>query len=95
MASAKVTFTLDRETLAKLDLTAKRLRKPKSQVVREAIADYHRRSDRLSDTERDRLLAAIDHFAGLPPTRSQAQVEAELKELRAVRRLPGRWHPVD
>jgi len=95
MAAIKVTFTLDRKTLDKLELTARRLRKPKSQVVREAIAEYHRQFDRLSEAERDRMLAVIDRIAAQPPTRPQLEVKAELKELRAVRRMPGRLHPSD
>ncbi|MGH9458519.1 MAG: ribbon-helix-helix protein, CopG family, partial [Thermoanaerobaculia bacterium] len=45
----KVTFTLDDATLERLATTAERLRKPKSAVVREAIADYHERAGRLGE----------------------------------------------
>jgi len=93
--AVKVTFTLDEATVNRLRLTAERLQKPKSQVVREAIREYYDRSDRLSETERKRMLASLDRLAMMPPTRPQEEVEAELAEIRAVRRLPGRLHPVD
>ena len=44
----KVTFTLDQATLARLQETAARLAKPKSEVVREAILEFHDRIVRLS-----------------------------------------------
>ncbi len=50
----KVTFTLDDTTVARLNETARRLSKPKSELVREAIKAYHAKSDRLSDAERER-----------------------------------------
>jgi predicted transcriptional regulator len=43
MATTKVTFTLDEETVHRIDDAAVHLAKPKSQVVREAVADYHSR----------------------------------------------------
>ncbi len=91
--AVKVTFTLDEETIQVLELTAHRQRKPKSQVVREAIREHHANADRLTEAERKQLLAVIDRIAAQPPTRPQHEVEAELAELRAVRRLPGRLHP--
>ena len=46
MATTKVTFTLDAETVSRLSVTAERLALPKSAVVREAIRDF---SDRGGD----------------------------------------------
>jgi len=45
---ARVTFSLDDATVARIRQTAARLRKPQSLVVREAVADYAARADRLS-----------------------------------------------
>ena len=82
----KVTFTLDDETVERLRRLAMRLRKPQSQVVRESIRDYEARSDKLSDDERRRMLAALDKLMKEPPTRSQADVDGELREIRRSRR---------
>ena len=91
----KVTFTLDKATVARLDQTAERLSKPKSEVVREAIADYHAKSDRLSEAERARLLRIVDELTAQPSTRGQAAVNREIREVRRVRRSGGRLHPSD
>jgi predicted transcriptional regulator len=48
MAMAKVTYTLDDRTVDLLKRTAAQQRKPQSQVVREAIAEYAARVERLS-----------------------------------------------
>jgi metal-responsive CopG/Arc/MetJ family transcriptional regulator len=88
----KVTFTLDEETIARLNETAERLSKPKSEVVREAIKGYRgtNTSDRLSEAERQRMLRVLKEYALLPPTRSSAETDRELAELRASRRRSGR-----
>ncbi len=82
----KVTFTLDEATVAKLQDAAQRLSKPKSEVVREAVLDYHSRIGRLSERERLRMLRVLDEHLARPPQRTQAVVDRELKELRASRR---------
>jgi hypothetical protein len=86
----KVTFTLDEATVEQLRRTAARVRKPQSQVVREAIGEYAARSDRLSDEERRRMLAVLDRVIGQPPSRPPAETDAELREIRAARRRWGR-----
>ncbi|HSL22053.1 MAG TPA: ribbon-helix-helix protein, CopG family [Vicinamibacterales bacterium] len=86
----KLTFTLDDETVADLERTASRLRRPKSQVVREAIREYGARTDRLSDDERTRMLEALDRMIRRPRSRSAAAVKRELAEIRAARRAGGR-----
>lgn len=91
----KVTYTLDDETVQRIRRVAARLGKPQSQVVREAIKDYEARSDKLSDEERDRMLAVLDRLRTQLPTRPQAEVDAELRELRRSRRGPGRLHPAE
>jgi len=90
----KVTYTLDDETVERIRRVSARLGKPQSYVVREAIRDYEARSDKLSDEERDRMLAVLDRIMKEPPTRPQSEVDAELRELRKNRRW-GRLHPAD
>jgi predicted transcriptional regulator len=90
MATAKVTFTLDRDTLSKLADAAARLSRPKSQVVREAIADYYARLGRLSEAERARMLSDFDRLVPAIPNRPAAEVEAELREIRKARKAGGR-----
>jgi predicted DNA-binding protein len=95
MATTKVTFTFDQATIARLNNAAERLAKPKSEIVREAIHDYHERIGKLSESERLRMLRALDEYAKLPQTRSQSDMEAELKEIRRARRHGGRRHRYD
>ncbi|HVR43003.1 MAG TPA: ribbon-helix-helix protein, CopG family [Thermoanaerobaculia bacterium] len=88
--ATKVTFTLDEGTIEKLGITAERLRKPKSQVVREAIAEYHDRAGKLSEEERRRLLRALDEMLpGIRP-RSARAVASEIESVREARRAGGR-----
>ncbi len=82
----KVTFTLDDETIQRLRRLATRLGRPQSQVVRESLKEYESRSDKLSDEERQRMLAVLDRIKKAPPTRPQAEVDAELREIRRSRR---------
>ena len=91
----KVTFTLDDATVEELRRTAARLRKPQSQVVREAVAEYSARTDKLTERERQRMLAILERLKRTKPTRPQAEADAEIAEVRAVRRLGGRRHPVE
>jgi len=92
MATTKVTFTLDPETLARLRTTAARLAVPRSAVVREAIRDFSERAGRLGEGERRRLLEAFDRLVPAIPRRPQAVVARELAELRRARRHGGRLH---
>jgi hypothetical protein len=91
----KVTFTLDEKTVAKLQDASQRLSKPKSEVVREAVVDYHARIGRLSEAERTRILRALDELAPLVPKRPRAEVDRELREVRLARRSGGRRTPVE
>jgi predicted DNA-binding protein len=93
MATSKVTFTLDTGTVRNLEDAAERLKKPKSQVVREAVNEYHERLGKLSTLERLRMLRVLDRIAARPSTRSQTEVDAELKEIRRERRaaFPRAW----
>ena len=84
----KVTFTLDEATVEQLRRTAERVKKPQSRVVREAIGEYAARADRLSEAERQRMLAVLDRAMRRPPRRTSAAVDMELRHVRAARR---RW----
>ena len=86
----KVTFTLDDQTIRQLALTAERLKKPKSEIVREAVADYHDRAGRLSEAEKQRMLQILAQMARAKPTRPQEEVDRELREIREARRSGGR-----
>jgi hypothetical protein len=86
----KVTFTFDDETVETLKRTASRLKKPQSAIVREAIHDYATRSGRLSEDERRHLLKVFDRMVARIPVRPQAEVEAEIAEVRRARRTGGR-----
>jgi hypothetical protein len=90
MASVKVTFTVDVETVARLRTAAERLRIPQSQVVREAIAEYGARIGRLGEDERAAMLKAFDRLVPAVPPRPVAEVDAELRVLRSARRQGGR-----
>lgn len=90
MASVKTTFTLDEATVARLARTAERLRRSKSEVVREAILDYSERADRLTEGERLNMLRAFDELVSAIPERPQSEVDAELKAGRESRRRGGR-----
>lgn len=90
MATTKVTFTLDGETIARLRATADRLAIAKSQVVREAIREFSERAGRLGERERRRLLETFDRLVRAIPSRPLRDVERELTDLRRARRVGGR-----
>jgi hypothetical protein len=88
--AVKVTFTLDEATVATLRQTAEQLKKPQSQVVREAIRDYHQRAGKLSEEERLRMLRVFDEMLAKIPLRPQEDADRELCEIRLARRSGGR-----
>lgn len=90
MIVVRVTFSLSDETVAEIRRTAARLRKPQSHVVRDAVAEYAARSDRLSEAERRQALAVLERLRATKATRSAADVDEELEVLRAARRGGGR-----
>ena len=91
MAShAKVTFTLDQATVDQIARAAARLGMPKSAVVREAVAEYSARADRLSDAERARMLATFDDVMPRIPRRSAKATDRELADIFRARRTGGR-----
>jgi len=86
----KMTFTFDENTAETLRRTASRLKRPQSVVVREAIQEYASRADRLSDEERKQMIKVLDRMIARSPKRTQAEVDAEIAEIRATRRTGGR-----
>ena len=85
-----MTFTLDEQTGARIDRTAARLGIPKSKVVREAVREYAARVGRLSDEERNHLLATFDDVLPRIPDRSAEEVDREIETVRQARRGGGR-----
>lgn len=88
----RVTFSLDEATVAEIRRTAARLHAPQSQIVRDAVAEYAARSDRMSERERLRVLGVLERLREGRPTRTAAQVDAELQAVRTARRQGGRRH---
>ena len=86
----KVTFSLDDETVEQIRRAATRLGKAQSHIVREAVAEYAARADRLSERDRLRLLGVIEDIGKRAPTRSAKAVDAELATVRSARRAGGR-----
>ena len=90
MGTVKVTFTLDRATISRLRQASQRLAKPQSQVVREAIHEYHERIGKLTEQERLRMLRVLEEIMARPPSRPQREVEREMRAIRQARRAGGR-----
>ena len=89
---ARATFSLDAATIAEVRRLAERLRRPQSHVIRDAVADYAARTDRLSERERRDLLEVLEGLRAARPTRTAKQVDAELKAVRQARQAGGRRH---
>ncbi|HVT04507.1 MAG TPA: ribbon-helix-helix protein, CopG family [Thermoanaerobaculia bacterium] len=86
----KVTFTLDDQTVRRIDAAASRLNRPKSQIVREAVAEYHAHVGKLSESERLQKLEALDRLLPTVPIRSTKSVHREIADIRLARRAGGR-----
>ena len=84
---AKMTFSLDDETVRTLRLLADRKQKPQSVIVREAIVEYAAKDEKLSDAERSRKLQLIRQLRSQPQTRDVSAVDEELAELRRSRKV--------
>jgi hypothetical protein len=89
MATSK-TFILDESTVTLLQDASAVLAKPESEIVREAIVDFHSRLGRLSQRERINMLRVLDEFASVTPDRSGSDVDREIAEIRRARRSGGR-----
>jgi hypothetical protein len=92
---ARITLTLDEETVARIHEASQCLSKSKSQVVQEAILSYRPLPPRLTEQERLRLLLVLDEHLARRPERSQADVDRELREIRLSRRSGGRRTPAE
>jgi predicted transcriptional regulator len=90
----KVTFTVDEQTVDLLRRMAIRMKKPQSVVFREAIRDYSERADQLTTAEKERMLAVVDRMMAREASRPEAEVDAEIRQVRAARRTGGRRTPV-
>lgn len=88
----RVTFALDEATVERIRTTAARLRKPQSHVVREAVAEFAARADRLSESERVHALGILARLRDQKASRPSAAVDRELRDVRAARRAGGRRH---
>jgi predicted transcriptional regulator len=86
----KMTFTLDDSTVAEIRRTAARLGTAQSHVVREAVAEYAARADRVSERERLRTVTILENLRTLSLSRTAGSVDAELRAVRAARRKGGR-----
>ena len=86
----RVTYTLDDDTVCRVNSASEQLKMPKSQVIRDAVARFHDSIGRLSERERLRQLRVLRDFAPLIPKRPQAEVEQEIAEIRSARRNGGR-----
>jgi predicted transcriptional regulator len=86
----KLTFSMDQPTADTLRRAAERTGKSQSAVVREAIAQYEARADRLTAAERERLTSLMEEIITGPPTRSPAAINTEIREIRRARRQGGR-----
>ena len=86
----KVTYTVDEATVERIRTAALRFKKPQSQIVREAVRHYADHTDRLTDEERRERVRRIKAMIARTPTRTAKEVDAELAEIRATRRLSGR-----
>jgi metal-responsive CopG/Arc/MetJ family transcriptional regulator len=87
----KVTFTLDERTVEHLNETARRLSKPKSEIVREAIEDAYAKSDKLTPEKQQRMLGILREYAKIPKVGTSAEADREIQEIRESRRSG--WRP--
>ena len=84
---AKLTFSVDDETVRLLRHLSEQKQKAQSLIVREAIVEYAAREHRLPNEERERRLAVIRELTAQPPTRTAAAVDRELRDLKRTRSI--------
>ncbi len=82
----KVTYSLADATVRRIRRTAERLGLPQNRVVRQTVAAYDTRTDRLSEAERLHMLDLLDGWRKEQVARPREDVESELRELRQSRR---------
>jgi hypothetical protein len=86
MALRKATFTLDERSFAILERLSAQSGKAKSEIVRDAISSHAEQAARLSATEKEAALAAVDRLLATPAVRTKENVDAELLQIRESRR---------
>ena len=59
-------------------------------AYRKKVAEYAARADRVTERERLRALTILEQLRKVPPSRSAGTVDAELRAIRAARRMGGR-----
>ena len=85
-----MTFTIDEDTADTLRRIAERVRRPQSQVLREAIRHYEPHAGQLSPEERKQRTKLFDRVIARIPEQPAGGVDAELREIRKSRRTG--WH---
>lgn len=83
---AKVTFSLDEDTVRTLRKLAERTRKSQSLVVREAVAHYAAQEQKMTPEERERWLRTYDELVAKIPPRPREEIDKELADIRRSRR---------
>jgi predicted transcriptional regulator len=81
----KATFTLDEATIRALQEASAATGKSQSLVVREAVAQYGSRPDKMSPAERRYKLKVFREFRKTGPLMSRAEADAEIEEIRRAR----------
>ena len=87
----KMTFTIDEITAETLRRISKRVNRPQSAVLREAIQHYEPHAGQLSIEERKERVKRFDQVIARIPKRPASEVDAELREIRSSRRRG--WRP--
>ena len=82
----KMTFTLDETTVEALKRISRRLQKPQSYILREAICHFEPHAGQLTTAERTERVALLDRLVATAPRRPAAETDRELQEIRASRR---------
>jgi predicted DNA-binding protein len=82
----KMTFTIDEDTADTLRRISKRVDRPQSQVLREAIRHYEPHAGQLSAAERRARVELFDRVIARIPTSAEKKVDAELRDIRSSRR---------
>ena len=86
----KMTFTIDEDTADTLRRISKRVDRPQSQVLREAIRHYEPHAGQLSGQERKARVQLFDRVIARIPESPAAKVDAEILDIRRSRRKG--WH---
>jgi hypothetical protein len=82
----KMTFSIDEDTAATLRRISKRVDRPQSQVLREAIRHYEPHAGQLSSQERKARVELFDLMVARIPESPAKKVDAELRNNRSSRR---------